>query len=124
MSDEAGRVNDGKVLTVAATATVLRDLHWASSSLFELFVSWASEVEPERGDVAAWLSATGRHLGEQADEFEDTDAGFGASCRHDQLHCSLFRSRRSSQRHSSDSWFSRAAGDRTACASRPAQSVV
>ena len=70
MSDEAGRVNDGKVLTVAATATAVRGLHWASASLFELFVSWAGEVEPDRGDVAAWLSATGRHLGEQADDLK------------------------------------------------------
>ena len=70
MSDEVGPVNDEKVLTVAATATVLRDLHWASSSLFELFVSWASEVEPERGDVAVWLSTTGRHLGEQAENLK------------------------------------------------------
>ena len=67
MSDELGQVHGEQALTVAATATAVRGLHWASASLFELFVSWAGEVEPDRGDVAAWLSATGRHLGEQAD---------------------------------------------------------
>ncbi len=61
---------DEEFLTVAATATVLRDLHWASSSLFELFVGWAGEVEPEHGEVAAWLSSTGRHLGEQAENLK------------------------------------------------------
>ena len=70
MSDEVGRVQGEQALTVAATATAVRDLHWASASLFELFVSWASEVEPDRGDVAAWLSATGRHLGEQAENLK------------------------------------------------------
>ncbi len=70
MSDEVGQVHGEQALTVAATATAVRGLHWASASLFELFVSWASEVEPERGDVAAWLSATGRHLGEQADDLK------------------------------------------------------
>lgn len=61
---------DEGFLTAAATATVLRDLHWASSSLFELFVGWAGEVEPEHGEVAAWLSSTGRHLGEQAENLK------------------------------------------------------
>ena len=70
MSDELGQPHGEQALTVAATATAVRGLHWASVSLFELFVSWASEVEPERGDVAAWLSATGRHLGEQADDLK------------------------------------------------------
>jgi len=63
-------VNDEGFLTVAATSTVLRDLRWASSSLFELFVAWAAEVEPEHGDVAVWLSSTGRHLGEQAENLQ------------------------------------------------------
>lgn len=63
---DEGSLDEG-FLTVAATATVLRDLHWASSALFELFVGWAGEVEPEHGEVAAWLSSTGRHLGEQAE---------------------------------------------------------
>lgn len=63
-------MNDEGFLTVAATATVLRDLHWASASLFELFVAWAGEVEPEHGDVAVWLSTTGRHLGEQAENLK------------------------------------------------------
>ena len=63
-------MNDEGFLTVAATSTVLRDLHWASSSLFELFVAWAGEVEPEHGDVAVWLSSTGRHLGEQAENLK------------------------------------------------------
>ena len=70
MSDEVSQVHGEQALTVAATATAVRGLHWASSSLFELFVSWASEVEPDRGDVAAWFSATGRHLGEQADDLK------------------------------------------------------
>ena len=70
MSDEVSQVHGEQALTVAATATAVRDLHWASESLFELFVSWAGEVEPDRGDVAAWLSATGRHLGEQADDLK------------------------------------------------------
>ncbi len=70
MSDEVGQPHGEQALTVAATATAVRGLHWASSSLFELFVSWAGEVEPDRGDVAAWLSATGRHLGEQADDLK------------------------------------------------------
>lgn len=61
---------DEEFLTVSATATVLRDLHWASSALFELFVAWAGEVEPEHGEVAAWLSSTGRHLGEQAENLK------------------------------------------------------
>ena len=63
-------MNDEEFLTVAATATVLRDLHWASSSLFELFVAWAGEVEPEHGDVAVWLLTAGRHLGEQAENLK------------------------------------------------------
>lgn len=57
-------------LTVAATATVLRGLHRASSSLFELFVAWAGEVDFEHGEVAVWLSSTGRHLGEQAENLK------------------------------------------------------
>ena len=57
---------DEGFLTAAATASVLRDLHWASSTLFELFVGWAADVDPAHGGVAAWLSTTGRHLGEQA----------------------------------------------------------
>ena len=67
--DDTESLDEG-FLTVAATATVLRDLHWASSSLFELFVGWAGEVEPEHGEVAAWLSSTGRHLGEQAENLK------------------------------------------------------
>ena len=68
-TDDTESLDEG-FLTVAATATVLRDLHWASSSLFELFVGWAGEVEPEHGEVAAWLSSTGRHLGEQAENLK------------------------------------------------------
>ncbi len=67
MNDEHRAMNEEGFLTVAATATVLRDLHWACTSLFKLFVAWAGEVEPEHGDVAVWLSSTGRHLGEQAE---------------------------------------------------------
>lgn len=66
MSGQAGQVNPDQTLTVATTASVVSDLHWASASLFELFVFWASEVEPDHGDIASWLSSTGRHLGEQA----------------------------------------------------------
>lgn len=66
VSVEAGQVDPYQTLTVATTAAVVSGLHWASSSLFELFVLWASEVESDRGDVASWLSSTGRHLGEQA----------------------------------------------------------
>ena len=68
-TDDTESLDEG-FLTVTATATVLRDLHWASSSLFELFVGWAGEVEPEHGEVAAWLSSTGRHLGEQAENLK------------------------------------------------------
>ena len=57
-------------LTLAATATAVRGLHWASTSLFELFVFWASAAEADRGDVAVWLSTTGRHLGEQAQDLK------------------------------------------------------
>ncbi|MXW74448.1 MAG: hypothetical protein F4Y27_10840 [Acidimicrobiaceae bacterium] len=66
MSGQAGQVNPDQTLTVATTASVVSDLHWASTSLFELFVFWASEVEPDHGDIASWLSSTGHHLGEQA----------------------------------------------------------
>ncbi|MCY3851497.1 MAG: hypothetical protein OXF75_11995 [Acidimicrobiaceae bacterium] len=66
MSGEAGQVSPDRTLTAAATATVVSDLHWASTSLFQLFVFWASEVEPDHGEIASWLSSTGRHLGEQA----------------------------------------------------------
>ncbi|MDE0067270.1 MAG: hypothetical protein OXN44_10430 [Acidimicrobiaceae bacterium] len=59
-------MDPGRTLTAETTAVLVSSLHWASKSLFELFVSWASEVEPDRGDVASWLSSTGRHLGEQA----------------------------------------------------------
>ena len=55
-----------EALTVAATATAVNSLHWALSSLFKLFVAWAGDAGAERGDVAVWLSATGRHMGEQA----------------------------------------------------------
>lgn len=61
---------DEAFLTAAATATVLRGLYWVSSTLFELFVGWAAEVEPEHGEVAAWLSSAGRHLGEQAENLK------------------------------------------------------
>lgn len=64
-----GAFGDG-ALTVAASAGVVRDLRWSAAALFELFVFWASETEPDRGDVAAWLSATGRHLGEQAENLK------------------------------------------------------
>lgn len=70
MSSEVGEAHGEPALTVAATATTVRDLHWASMSLFELFVFWAGETEPERGDVASWLSTTGRHLGEQAQDLK------------------------------------------------------
>ena len=66
MSTKAGQVDPEQTLTVATSAAVVSCLHWASSSLFELFVFWASEVESDHGDIASWLSSTGRHLGEQA----------------------------------------------------------
>jgi len=59
-------MDPGRTLPAETTAVLVSSLHWASKSLVELFVSWASEVEPDRGDVASWLSSTGRHLGEQA----------------------------------------------------------
>ncbi len=53
-------------LTVVETAKVVRSMHWNASSLFKLFVGWASDNQLDHGDVAAYLSSTGRHLGEAA----------------------------------------------------------
>ena len=53
-------------LTVTETAQVVRSMHWNASSLFRLFVGWASDNQLEHGGVAVYLSATGRHLGEAA----------------------------------------------------------
>ena len=68
--------NQGMGLTVTQTAQVVRTLHRALSSLFELFVAWSSDAN-ENGDaeaghsaVAVYLSTTGRHLGEQAVAFK------------------------------------------------------
>lgn len=53
-------------LTVIETAQVVRAMHWNTSSLFKLFVGWASDNQLEHGEVAVYFSATGRHLGEAA----------------------------------------------------------
>ena len=73
MQDET---NQGMGLTVMQTAQVVRTLHRALSSLFELFVAWSSDAN-ENGDteaghfaVAVYLSTTGRHLGEHAVAFK------------------------------------------------------
>lgn len=67
---EVGQIRGERALTAAATATAVRGLHWAAASLFELFVFWAGEVESGQGEVASWLSSTGRHLGEQAQNLQ------------------------------------------------------
>ncbi len=70
MNHETPQVDHDQGLTVVATAAVVRDLHWVSASLFEMLVFWASEVEPDRGDIAVWLSTAGRHLGDQAEDLK------------------------------------------------------
>lgn len=70
VGDEANTLNRAGFLTAATTATVVRDLHWACESLFELFVQWASEVDSDGGDVAVWFSVTGRHLESQAEDLK------------------------------------------------------
>lgn len=70
MDDETCEISDEGFLTVAASATVVRDLHWVCATVFGLFVRWATEVDSDRGDVAVWFSTTGRHLGSQAEDLK------------------------------------------------------
>ena len=48
-------------LTVVQTARVVGGLHWTTARLFEIFGSWAAEVD--RPDVAVALATASRHMG-------------------------------------------------------------